>query len=435
MVAGLAGTAVALGTVGVVGAGPAAAAGEVLVDDWNDLVMLSLAGTTPVVVRLVADVQSQGANGLVVPTGGAWVIDLAGHALTISSTSGPGVTVEQQPSMASILVRDSSPAGSGVLTTSGSAGGAGIGGAFARDAGSITIESGTIRATGGGGGAGIGGGAGGSGGTVAVTGGTVVATGSSFSGSQAAAIGAGALDVTAGTLTVAGAQVPGMAALAGTEPCLAAPAFAPQPGLFARVEATTTPDCSVTVRVAAGELPLVTSTGPDAAQVGEPFAGLVTATGSPAPTFSVSAGTLPPGLALDAAGHITGTPTAPGTFPVTLTVTNQILDLAQTATAAMTFAVAAAALAVSAPPTTPVPTPAPAPDPTPDIAVRAAAVPSVTVPAPAPAPAPAQAPSSGVSTHPLTGSEPGPLLLVAVLLLAAGAALVGAGRRGLRRTA
>jgi hypothetical protein len=72
---------------------------------------------------------------------------------------------------------------------------------------------------------------------------------------------------------------------------------------------------------------------------GEPFSYTIPGTGSPAPTYSVTAGTLPPGLVLDAAtGTISGTPTATGTYTVTVTVTNS----AGSASTTLTFTAVAA---------------------------------------------------------------------------------------------
>jgi VCBS repeat-containing protein len=51
----------------------------------------------------------------------------------------------------------------------------------------------------------------------------------------------------------------------------------------------------------------------------------VVMTGFPAPTVSVTAGTLPTGLTLSPAGLLSGTPTQSGMFPVTLTATNGTL--------------------------------------------------------------------------------------------------------------
>src|SRR5579883_1349625 len=56
-------------------------------------------------------------------------------------------------------------------------------------------------------------------------------------------------------------------------------------------------------------------------EAGDAYTQTLTATGPTGPlTFSVAAGTLPPGLALSAGGSLTGTPTAAGTYPFTVAV-------------------------------------------------------------------------------------------------------------------
>ena len=72
-------------------------------------------------------------------------------------------------------------------------------------------------------------------------------------------------------------------------------------------------------------------------------------TGFPAPTVSVTAGTLPTGLTLSSAGLLSGTPTQSGSFPVTLTATNGTLP---NATQAFTVVVNAAPAITSAAATT-----------------------------------------------------------------------------------
>ena len=78
---------------------------------------------------------------------------------------------------------------------------------------------------------------------------------------------------------------------------------------------------SATTSIHAGP-PLITSATPPDGVVGKPYQFDVTASGAPAPTFAVSAGTLPPGLSLDSTGGITGTPTTTGKFPFTITASN-----------------------------------------------------------------------------------------------------------------
>lgn len=59
------------------------------------------------------------------------------------------------------------------------------------------------------------------------------------------------------------------------------------------------------------------------AQAGEPFASTVTVTGGAAPLAFTLTGTLPEGMTFDpATGAISGTPSEPGTFPITITATD-----------------------------------------------------------------------------------------------------------------
>ncbi|QJR16572.1 putative Ig domain-containing protein [Usitatibacter palustris] len=75
--------------------------------------------------------------------------------------------------------------------------------------------------------------------------------------------------------------------------------------------------------VTVGVAPAITSSAPPAtAPPNVAYSHTYTATGAPAPTFSVTAGALPTGLNLSAAGVISGTPTVGGTFTGTVTATN-----------------------------------------------------------------------------------------------------------------
>ena len=70
--------------------------------------------------------------------------------------------------------------------------------------------------------------------------------------------------------------------------------------------------------------PSITTTSlPTSATTGTAYAATVAATGNPAPTFSVTSGSLPDGLTLNAdTGAITGTPTTAGTYDFTITASN-----------------------------------------------------------------------------------------------------------------
>ena len=73
---------------------------------------------------------------------------------------------------------------------------------------------------------------------------------------------------------------------------------------------------------AADSVPAFTNAFPPAAAVGGQYSYSFTASGSPAPTFSVASGTLPAGLALSSTGDLTGTPTTAGTSTFTIKATN-----------------------------------------------------------------------------------------------------------------
>ncbi|WP_240148295.1 ice-binding family protein [Diaminobutyricibacter tongyongensis] len=72
--------------------------------------------------------------------------------------------------------------------------------------------------------------------------------------------------------------------------------------------------------------PAITSGAPTGATAGTPYSFTVTATGTPAPTFAVTAGALPAGLKLNTStGLISGTPTAVGSANFTITASNGTL--------------------------------------------------------------------------------------------------------------
>lgn len=69
--------------------------------------------------------------------------------------------------------------------------------------------------------------------------------------------------------------------------------------------------------------PTITSAAPPAGTVGTDYSHTITATGTPDATFTVTSGSLPPGLSLDAVtGVIAGQPTTPGDYPFTVTAAN-----------------------------------------------------------------------------------------------------------------
>ncbi|MDX2375219.1 ice-binding family protein [Microbacterium sp. LRZ72] len=102
--------------------------------------------------------------------------------------------------------------------------------------------------------------------------------------------------------------------------------------------------------------PEITSDEPSAGEVGTDYTHTVTASGTPTPTFTVTSGALPAGLALDAVtGTISGEPTASGTSDFTVTASN---GTAPDATADYSLVIAAAegdTPAPAAPDATPAP--------------------------------------------------------------------------------
>ena len=92
--------------------------------------------------------------------------------------------------------------------------------------------------------------------------------------------------------------------------------------------------------------PTITSAGPTAGTAGTEYSYTVTASGTPTPTYSITGGTLPTGLGLDAtSGTISGTPTTPGTYTFTVTASN---GTSADASATYTVVIAAPTVAVAA---------------------------------------------------------------------------------------
>jgi alpha-tubulin suppressor-like RCC1 family protein len=90
-------------------------------------------------------------------------------------------------------------------------------------------------------------------------------------------------------------------------------------------------EISAGVNTTAGVAPTITSGPPPGGTVGAAYAYTVTATGSTPITWSVTSGTLPPGLTLDSGtGTISGTPTTSGSFTFTLQAANGTLPNATT---------------------------------------------------------------------------------------------------------
>jgi SdrD B-like domain/Putative Ig domain len=102
--------------------------------------------------------------------------------------------------------------------------------------------------------------------------------------------------------------------------------------------ATTTSQCTIVIAPPKLSLLCATSTG----TVGTVYSSALVASGGTAPyTYSISSGSLPPGLTLNATtGAITGTPTADGTFSFTAMVTDSTKSTAATTTSQCTIVIA-----------------------------------------------------------------------------------------------
>jgi len=84
-------------------------------------------------------------------------------------------------------------------------------------------------------------------------------------------------------------------------------------------------DCSAGSTPVQSDSPAISSSAPLAATVGKPYTFEITASGAPAPTYSVTSGTLPEGLSLDGTtGMISGTPLNRGTTTFSITATNAV---------------------------------------------------------------------------------------------------------------
>ncbi|HRY14671.1 MAG TPA: putative Ig domain-containing protein, partial [Candidatus Competibacteraceae bacterium] len=84
-----------------------------------------------------------------------------------------------------------------------------------------------------------------------------------------------------------------------------------------------TGSAAFTITVGEDQATLTVSLAPTTGTVGLPFNGLVSATGGSAPyTFSILAGRLPNGVSLSSSGTLSGTPTAVGTFAVSIQATD-----------------------------------------------------------------------------------------------------------------
>lgn len=175
--------------------------------------------------------------------------------------------------------------------------------------------------------------------------------------------------------------------------------------------------------------PTITSAAPGDATTGTPYSHTVTASGTPAPAFTVSSGALPAGLTLDGtSGAISGTPLAAGSSTFSITASNGTAP-----DATLSYTLTAAPAAVTPTPTpSPTPTVTPTPTPSPTATVRPTATQTPTAPA-------GRQPVGGgtgagfgagsgsgtaVKTLAETGSDATPIIVFGSLALLAGVALV-----------
>ena len=114
--------------------------------------------------------------------------------------------------------------------------------------------------------------------------------------------------------------------------------------------ATTTSNCTITIAPPALSLLCPPSTG----TVGTAYTGSLVASNGTAPyTYSITVGSLPPGLTLNpTTGAITGTPTTSGPFSFTASVTDSTKNTAATTTSNCTITIAPPALSLLCPPST-----------------------------------------------------------------------------------
>ena len=86
--------------------------------------------------------------------------------------------------------------------------------------------------------------------------------------------------------------------------------------------ASGTGSAGLTITVTVKKAPSITNGPPPAANLKTPYSFTYTASGSPAPTFSIASGALPPGLGLSSSGVISGTPKATGTYAGSVKASN-----------------------------------------------------------------------------------------------------------------
>ena len=122
--------------------------------------------------------------------------------------------------------------------------------------------------------------------------------------------------VSAGTLP-AGLTLASNGAITGTPTTAGAGTFTAR--VTDAANQTSTRDFQITV--AAAPVPAISTTSLSGGTVGQSYSASVSATGGTPPfNWTVSAGSLPPGLSMSSNGTITGTPTTPGDFDFTVRV-------------------------------------------------------------------------------------------------------------------
>jgi len=144
--------------------------------------------------------------------------------------------------------------------------------------------------------------------------------------------------VTSGTLPT-GLTLSTAGAISGTPTTSGTSSFTVQVTDSEAAPKTATANLSIKINNAASTL-IISTTSLPAGAVGTAYSQTIVATGGITPyTFAVTTGTLPGGLSLNATtGAITGTPTAGGTFPFTVTVTDSSSP-AQKATANLSITI------------------------------------------------------------------------------------------------
>ncbi|MBE1484741.1 putative repeat protein (TIGR01451 family) [Plantactinospora soyae] len=159
------------------------------------------------------------------------------------------------------------------------------------------------------------------------------------------------LTVTGGTAPftwsiTAGSLPPGLTLNTGTGQLSGTPTLAGNYSFTVRVVDSFAQSATRTVALGITASPTLSFPPPPPGQVGVPYSVPLTVTGGTAPfVWSVSVGSLPPGLTLDAGtGLLSGTPTTAGTYPFTV----RVVDAAgQEATEAVNLVIAAGPLIVT----------------------------------------------------------------------------------------